>query len=75
MWQGIFGHDEIVERFRQTLRAGRMASTYLFVGPAGTGKRRFALELAHSLLCTNSSEVSLTPCGVCESCRMFAAGT
>lgn len=75
MWQGIYGHDEIVERFRQTLRAGRLASTYLFVGPAGTGKRRFALELAHSLLCTNSAEANLDPCGVCDSCRMFAAGT
>ncbi len=74
MWQGIYGHDEIAERFRQTLRAGRLASTYLFVGPPGIGKRRFALELAHALLCTNASEASLTPCGDCESCRLFAGG-
>jgi DNA polymerase III subunit delta' len=74
MWQGIIGHDDIVERFRRTLVAGRLASTYLFVGPPGVGKRRFALELAHALLCTEAAEASLQPCGNCESCRMFAAG-
>ncbi len=74
MWQGISGHDAIVERFRQTLAAGRLASTYLFVGPPGIGKRRFALELARTLLCTEEPETNLAPCGLCESCRMFAAG-
>jgi DNA polymerase III subunit delta' len=74
MWQGIVGHDEVVERFRRTLEASRLASTYLFVGPAGVGKRRFAIELARSLLCLESPEVALAPCLHCESCRMVAAG-
>jgi DNA polymerase III subunit delta' len=74
MWQGIIGHDDVVDRFRQTLAAGRLASTYLFVGPPGVGKRRFALELAHALLCTESADAVLNPCGRCDSCRMFAAG-
>ncbi len=74
MWRGILGHDDIVERFRRTLSSGRLASTYLFVGPPGVGKRRFAIELAHALLCTESPESALEPCGKCESCRMFAAG-
>ena len=75
MWRGIHGHDEIVERFRRTLAHGRLASTYLFVGPPGVGKRRFALELARSLLCTAREGASLEPCGQCESCRLFAAGS
>ena len=74
MWHGILGHDDVVEQFRRTLASGRLASTYLFVGPPGVGKRRFAIELAHSLLCTESDEAALEPCGKCESCRMFAAG-
>jgi DNA polymerase III subunit delta' len=73
MWRGIYGHDEIVERFRRTLAHGRLASTYLFVGPAGIGKRRFAVELARALLCARSTGASLEPCGECESCRLFAA--
>lgn len=74
MWQGIIGHDEVVERFRRTLATGRLASTYLFVGSPGIGKRRFALELAHALLCSAAAEASLQPCERCESCRMYAAG-
>jgi DNA polymerase III subunit delta' len=74
MWRGILGHDDVVEQFRRTLASGRLASTYLFVGPPGVGKRRFGIELAHSLLCTESEEVALEPCGTCDSCRMFTAG-
>jgi DNA polymerase-3 subunit delta' len=51
-----------------------LASTYLFVGPSGIGKRRFAIELAHSLLCTEKPDAALEPCERCESCRLFTAG-
>ncbi|MEX2317215.1 MAG: hypothetical protein WD669_08685 [Pirellulales bacterium] len=74
MWRGILGHDAIVERFRRTLRRGRLASTYLFVGPEGVGKRRFALELAKAVLC-HAADAELEPCDQCESCRLFAAGS
>jgi DNA polymerase-3 subunit delta' len=74
MWHGIHGHDAVVEQFRRTLAAGRLASTYLFVGPEGIGKRRFALELARALLCTRSADAALEPCGNCQSCHLFAAG-
>lgn len=74
MWLGILGHDDVVERFRRTVGSGRLASTYLFVGSPGIGKRRFALQLAGALLCPEAEEASLEPCGRCESCRLFAAG-
>src|SRR3954462_12929707 len=74
MWRGIVGHDDMVDRFRRTLSSRRLASTYLFVGPPGVGKRRFGIELAHSLLCTENEEASLEPCARCDSCRMFEAG-
>lgn len=74
MWQEIRGHDEIAERFRRTLLRGRLASTYLFVGPSGIGKRAFALQLAKSLLCLHSADRNLSPCGKCQSCALFDAG-
>jgi DNA polymerase-3 subunit delta' len=74
MWLDIRGHDQIAERFRRTLTRGRLASTYLFVGPSGIGKRTFALQLAQSLLCNNSADKELIPCGKCQSCVLFAAG-
>ncbi len=81
MFQGILGHDDVAARFRNAVCRGRLASTYLFVGPAGIGKKRFALALAKALLCQRpASDASpeadpLEPCNRCESCRLFDAGS
>jgi DNA polymerase-3 subunit delta' len=72
-WQGIQGHDDNVERFRRILASGRLASTFLFVGPPGVGKRTFALKLAQALLCEVATDVELNPCGDCPSCQQVAA--
>jgi len=74
-WQGIIGHDEVVERFRRTMARSRLASTFLFVGPPGVGKRTFALKLAQSLLCDTRPPELLDPCGSCASCVQVRAGT
>ncbi len=74
-WHGIEGHDAVVERFREALSRGRLASTFLFVGPAGIGKRTFALKFAQALLCETRPAAALDPCGKCPSCAQVAAGT
>ena len=72
----IRGHESARERFRKSLEAGRLASTFLFVGPQGIGKRGFALGLAQALLCARTrADDPLEACGACESCRLMAAGT
>lgn len=69
------GHSDVRRRFERTLAAGRLASTYLFVGPAGVGKRTFAEELAAALLCTNAPAAGgLARCGSCPSCRLIDEG-
>jgi DNA polymerase-3 subunit delta' len=75
MWQGIEGHDSLVERFRTSLERGRLASTFLFVGPEGVGKRAFALQFAKALLCRVNPEAALQPCGRCDSCQQVEAAT
>jgi DNA polymerase III subunit delta' len=67
-WQGIEGHDEVVERFRLAIGRDRLASTFLFVGPPGIGKRAFAEKLAQALLCPHVEPETLAPCGRCDSC-------
>lgn len=67
-WQGVVGHDHLVERFRRCLQQGRLASTFLFVGPAGIGKRTFARKLAQAMLCSRAAETELAPCEVCAQC-------
>jgi DNA polymerase-3 subunit delta' len=74
-WQGIEGHDDVVARFRTAIERNRLASTFLFVGPEGIGKRTFALKLAQALLCTERSDAALDPCGRCDSCVQCLAGT
>ena len=54
---------------------GRLASSFLFAGPAGIGKRTFALKLAQAMLCQTRPEEALDPCGTCPSCAQVAAGT
>ncbi|MBN1395661.1 MAG: DNA polymerase III subunit [Pirellulales bacterium] len=75
MWHGIEGHDEVVGQFRRALARGRLASSFLFVGPAGIGKRAFALKLAQAMLCQNHPEEAMDPCGKCPSCIQATAGT
>ncbi len=83
-WQGIEGHDETAEHFRKALARGRLASTFLFVGPRGIGKRTFALKLAQTLLCQPQNRQpqnrqttgdDFTACGVCPCCIQVTAGT
>lgn len=74
-WHGIHGHDEIVEQFRRALRRGRLASSFLFAGPAGVGKRTFALKLAQAMLCETRLEETLDPCNACPACAQVLAGT
>ncbi|MBX9790792.1 MAG: DNA polymerase III subunit [Pirellulales bacterium] len=74
-WLGLEGHDAVVERFRRALERGRLAGTYLFVGPAGIGKRSFALRLAQTLLCGVRPEAAMNPCGACPACQQVVAQT
>ena len=74
-WDQVVGHRNVLERFQKSARRNRLASTYLFVGPSGIGKRTFALKLAQSLLCRQSADDELVACGACPSCQQLVAGT
>ncbi len=72
-WQGIEGHDAVVERFVAAQALGRIAGSYLFIGPPGIGKSTFAQKLAGSLLCRSTGK-GLLPCNACSSCVQAKAG-
>ena len=74
-WEGIVGHDQIVEQFRRCLAQRRLATTFLFVGRDGIGKRTFALKLAQAMLCSRSEEKDLAPCNVCAECQQVMSDT
>ena len=60
-WQRIAGSPD------------RLHHGILLGGNLGIGKREFAVCLAQRLLCADSK--TDTPCGSCQNCRLFVAGT
>jgi hypothetical protein len=57
------------------LSAPALSHGYLFAGPAGVGKKTFALRLAQSLLCVTSKSTLLGYCGQCSGCTRVVAKT
>jgi len=74
-WDDVLGHDRIREMFATALSKNRLASTFLFVGPAAIGKRKFAMMLAKTLLCQNVPSYHMQPCVNCEDCKQVDALT
>ena len=73
-WQGIEGHDAVAAEFARACARGRVAGTYLFIGPEGVGKGTFALRLAKALTCAAPRD-GLVACDACASCVQAEAGS
>jgi DNA polymerase-3 subunit delta' len=73
-WQQVYLHDAVRQRFMAAWQSGRLAHAYLFVGPEGVGKKRFAIELAKALLCEQDSQ-TFDACDHCAACRHVDADT
>ncbi|MGN6546723.1 MAG: ATP-binding protein [Aureliella sp.] len=74
-WPDLIGHSLQKAWFERAVARGRLANTFLFIGPEGVGKRTFARLLAKSLLCRHSDPLALEPCGACEDCAQVEAHT
>src|ERR1041384_3004213 len=84
----VQGQNRAIAQLQRSLKAGRLASTWMFAGPVGVGKFTLAVELAKTVLCDrpvkrgNDSVVKGLPrdfeltlaCGECESCRAINKG-
>lgn len=73
-WQGIEGHDAVAATFAAAEARGRVAGSYLFIGPPGVGKGAFARALAKALVCPDRRP-GLVACGACASCLQADAGS
>jgi DNA polymerase-3 subunit gamma/tau len=69
----VVGQQHVVRTLTNAVEQGRVHHAYLFVGSRGTGKTSMAKILAACLNCADGPTV--TPCGVCESCRSIAAAS
>ena len=77
----IAGQDHVSTTLQNAVRSGTVAHAYVFAGSRGTGKTSMAKILAKALNCTGPdaehvvTQPTVTPCGVCDSCRAIAAST
>ena len=84
VWDGLVGQAETVGVLTRAAAAGReiavghpvpagaMAHSWLFTGPAGSGRSVAARALAAALQCTDAGPPG---CGACSACRTVRAGT
>ena len=70
-FERIAGQERAKQLVWGWLAGQRLPHAILICGPAGTGKRRFALELAKALNCTGGGDP--LPCDQCASCRRIDA--
>ncbi|MEW6752609.1 MAG: DNA polymerase III subunit [Candidatus Latescibacterota bacterium] len=62
----VTGQEQAAAQVGAWLRTGRLPHAVLVCGPSGSGKRRFALQLAMTLVCREGGEAA---CGRCPACR------
>jgi len=66
LWDGVIGQTDAVNLLRHAVT--HPVHAYLFLGPAGAGKRHAARRFAAALLCRNGE------CGVCRDCTLALHG-
>ena len=76
----IFCQDRPISILQKAYQSNKTAHAYIFAGPQGIGKFKTAREWAKLLLCKNpvtktSPDFFADSCGLCQSCRLFEAGS
>ena len=76
VFDSLVGQSEVVERLKLAINAAKsgsssqqMVNSWLFVGPAGSGRSNVAVAFAAALVCSESG------CGSCRDCQTVLAGT
>ena len=75
MLSRVIGQDRALDVLRHALASGRVAGTYLFHGPRGSGPRAAALAFAQALLCERRGRPGGPvddACGSCLACTKAA---
>ncbi len=68
----LFGNELHKNRIAEAIKSGTLPHALLIDGPAGSGKRTFAKEIAAALNCEGGGSL---PCYECTACKRIADGS
>ena len=68
-FQKINNQPQVVDALKSAVKAGRLPHALLFQGPADSGQREAALELAKFIFCENKKDREF--CDACYHCRQI----
>ena len=71
----LVGQEAMVRTLTNAIASGRLAHAFILTGVRGVGKTTTARIIARALNCTGpdgKGGPTITPCGVCDSCRGIA---
>jgi DNA polymerase-3 subunit gamma/tau len=69
----LVGQDHVVKTIQNGIASGKIAHSYLFTGPRGTGKTSTARLLAKALCCEHGPRPE--PDNTCEICQSITTGS
>ena len=65
-FDAVLGHEQPKSLMSNVLQGNRIGHAYLFSGPDGVGKTRFAIEVAKALLCRKEGAPHESDCADCR---------
>jgi DNA polymerase-3 subunit gamma/tau len=75
-FEALIGQEAMVKTLTNAFATGRIAHAFMLTGVRGVGKTTTARIIARALNCTGPdgsvAAPTITPCGVCDSCRAIA---
>ena len=71
----LFGNEDSKERIGKSIESATLPHALLLCGPAGSGKKTLALEIAAAVNCEKKNQAGASlPCHTCNTCRRIFAG-